>query len=228
MTFPTPLNYHTTRIVTDIETGALLDWAFEFNDGEWALLKKGRGEQEQVAKDSLARSKSDEATRNQQLAAADPTLKQFESVGPGGMGTAAQARYQSDLNNINRTYNNVRAVGLRNLGLRGLGNAPNGAESSLVNTANLDQAGQENNAYLGGLQQTREDQLAALNARMGLMNIYNPNASSSVASEAAYRRGQMGSTLGDIGGGLTTLAGLATVPLTAMGVGGYGSSGRRT
>lgn len=206
----------------DTETLIPIYWDESPYDGEWLELKKGREQQAQLTQQQMDLAKGDQATRAANYAAEDPTLKQFESVGPGGMGTAASARYAADLGNINEAYGNARRQGLRSLATRGLSQAPTGAESSMINTANLAQAHDETGAFQNALGMTREDQLAALNARQGLQNIYNPNSAYQGASESAFRQSQMGSTLGDIGAGLAAGASLATVPLTGLGVGGYG------
>jgi hypothetical protein len=221
-TSPRPQSTYATYIEYDIETGIPLFWVEEPYEGLWELAKKGRESQQKVTDQSLANAASDQATRQAQLAEENAGLTKLTHLNPNGLSDEAQSQYGSDLANIGHTYSNARQVGLRGIAQRGMAGSPTGAQSSLLASADRAQAADENSAYNMGLQETHGDLMSALNARQGLQQIYDPNAPLGTASGSAFRQSQMGSTLGDIGAGLSGLAGLATTPIDPASAAGRG------
>lgn len=209
-------------ITIDMRTGIPLYWEEEPYFGEWELAKKGRESQQKVTDTALANAGVDTGRRTDQYNAAQPEINRLD-IKPGGLSDAASARLASDQRKIHDTYNNAGQVGLARIAQHGMGTLT-GEQSSLNNSLLRGQASDELAAHENALMSSREDQLAALNARMGLQNLYNPNADLSTGSESAYRQSQSGSTLGDIGRGLTTLSSLGSYT-PGKGV-SFGSGGR--
>lgn len=164
----------------------------------------GRDTQNDVAKQQLALAASAEAERKKQQAAAEPFLSSLESTAPGELSPLAKSQYASDTRNIVDTYGNARRVGLKSLAQRGFGNAPTGMQASVINTNDRNQGADETKAYENALQQTYGQGLEAMKARLGLVSTYDPTKPASVASDAAYRQSQSGSTLGDVGKGVAS------------------------
>lgn len=202
--------YYANEVTFDIKSGKLLFRDADFYDGVIAMAKKGREQQAQVAQGQLDQMKHDQEIRDQQLGKAEPFLTSLESTKPGSLSPFSQSQLDSDLRNINDTYGGLRKTGLKSIAQRGFGNAPTGMEASVINTGNENQGKEETGAYENALQKTYGEQLEAMKARMGLQSIYDPTKPAGVASDAAYRQSQMGSTLGDISAGLGSAAGLAS------------------
>jgi len=206
---------YSTSYTFDIETGIPLFWEETPYMGKWEFAKKGREAQSKVTDTSLANAGTDTARRTDQYNAAQPEINQLD-IQPGGLSSAASARLAADRQNIQNTYNNAGSLGLKRIAQHGMGTLT-GENSSLNNSLARGQASDENAAYENGLMSSREDELAALNARMGLQSVYNPNADLGTASSSAERQAQMGSTLGDIGKGISTAASLGS---SIVGMGG--------
>jgi hypothetical protein len=207
-----------TRIVYDIATGWKLDDDFYFYTGPVELQKKGRGEQAEVTKESLANAKTNSARQGEQYGAENTDITGLESSGPGGLGSASSAYLANSLADIGRNYGNARQGVARVNAQRGFSGTPDAAFSSGINSANIAEAGANNKAYNDALMLQRENTLAAMNARSGLQGLYDPNRPLGTASESALRQSQQGSTLGDIGKGISTGVGLAS---KAFGTGGF-------
>lgn len=216
-----PANSTYTKVAEfDIETGIPLFLDEVFWNGKWARVKKGRDAEKQVTDQSLANSKTDQATRSAQLGAENGDLAQLD-VQPGQMSSAAQSQLGADMGRINDTYNNTNQVGLKSIAQRGMG-GPSGATSSMENSLLTQRARDENAAYNNAQQTSHGDMLAAVNARQGLQNIYNPNQALGTAANSALDQSRMGSTLGDIGQGLGQVASIGS---SVVGMGGLNNLG---
>lgn len=183
-------------------------------DGPVAELKKGREAQQQITQQDIANAASNKTKQDTQYGAENKTLDDLTTTGPNGLSTAADARYASDLENINKTYGGLRTAGERGLAQRGFAAAPSGASSSLENSALQSQGAAETGSFENAQQLTREDQLAAMNARQGLQGIYSPNQPLAQGAQSALDQSQMGSTMGDIASGIMTAAPLVAAPFT--------------
>lgn len=186
-------------------------------DGPVELAKKGREGEEQIAQ-----QQKDLAAHNQQVQDAarntsEPFAKSLLATKPGEMSPYAKDRYASDVRAINDAYGNARRVGLRALTLRGLNQAPTGAESSIMNTADNGAAVAETGARSDAMDRTLSGGLDALKYYQGQQSQYNALPALDSAGLSNYRRSSMGSTLGDVMGGIGTLAGAAGSVMTGMG-----------
>lgn len=202
----------TTKVVWDISRlhpngrFPLLEHCW-FNDpyvDETEGLKKGRESQSKITDQQMALASQNQATRQQELGGVNDFVNQVKSTAPGQLSPYAQAQLASDLGHIHTTYSNMKQAGFRGIAQRGLGSAPTGAVSSLTNTLDRASGADENAAYEDALKRQYGENLDALKAQMGLVSEFNPEGDLSQASSSAARQAQMGSTLGDIGAGITT------------------------
>lgn len=205
MTVPT----YSRSTTYDIESGVRVFWDEEPWGGEWEENKKGRESLQSVTDQSLANSKADTAKQGEQYNAEKGDLSQLDTIGTNGLGLGASGYLANQLASIGQTYGNARTNAARVAAQRGL-NAPEGAFASGLNSANIAQARDENSAYGNAQMLTRENELAAMNARQGLQSQYDPNHALNTASDSAYKQSQAGSLLGDIGKGISTGAALVT------------------
>lgn len=195
----------------DIETGILLDWDEVPWNGPWERCKKGRGEQKQVTDAALANSKTDTARQGEQYGKENTGIDELTNVDPSsGLGMGAAGYLNNQKAAISQAYNNARSGVARANATRGFAGTPEGAFTSSINGANVGQAMDENKAFNDAQMLTRENMLQGLNLRSGLQAQYNPNAALNTASTSALNQSRMGSTLGDIGNGISTGVGLAT------------------
>lgn len=219
---PVPTFY--TSYTIDIATGLPLEWEEEPYFGPWEEAKKGRESEQQVTSSALSNAGSDQSNRQAQYQATQPEINQLD-IKPGGLSGAASARLAADMRKIGDVYNNQRAVGLKRIAQHGMGTL-SGEASSMNSALDRGQASDELAAHENALMSSREDSLAALNARMGLQQLYNPNQALQTGAQSAYDQAQMGSTLGDIGKGLTTVASLGSFAVPGVAGLTLGGGGR--
>lgn len=201
----------TTKIVSDIATGVILDHEWYVYYGPIEQEKKGREAQSQVTDASLANSKTDTARQGEQYGKENTGIDQLTNVDPSsGLGMGAAGYLNNQKAAISQAYNNARSGVARANATRGFAGTPEGAFTSSINGANVGQAMDENKAYNDAQMLTRENMLQGLNLRSGLQAQYNPNAALNTAGTSALNQARMGSTLGDIGNGISTGVGLAT------------------
>jgi len=219
----------TRKIEVDMATGWVLDHDWVIYAGPVEQNKKGRETAAAATDQAMANSSANAAKQNTQYNAEQPDITGLEASGPGGLGQSSAAYLANSLADINRNYGNARQNVARVNAQRGFAGTPDAAFASGVNSANVAQAGSENKAYNDALMLQRENTLAAMNARSGLQNLYDPNRPLSTALSGAEAQSQMGSTLGDIGKGVATgvsLAGsIAGLPGAFKGFGGSPGSG---
>jgi hypothetical protein len=212
---------YTRSVTLDIQTGIPLWWDEIPYKGKWAFAKKGREAQQQVTNASLANAGTDTARRTDQYNSGNADIGQLEATAPGQLSPAAAAMLASQQRKIQDTYNGARQVGLQRLAQRGMGTLT-GETSSLNNSMARGQASDELNANENAQILSHQDLLSALNARTGLQQLYNPNADLGTASTSAFDQSKMGSTLGDVGGGLATLGSIGS---SIVGLGGLNNLG---
>jgi hypothetical protein len=193
-------------ITYDLETMIPL-WVEEVPyDGEWAMAKKGRESQQKVTDTALSNAGTDTSRRTDQYNSGNKILGEMTADStPGSLSPAASAQLAADQRKIQDTYQNAGQVGLKRIAQHGMGTLT-GEASSLNNSLLHGQASDEVAAHENALMNTQGMRERALSAEMGLQNTYNPNADLGTGSESAYRQSQSGSTLGDIGKGLTSAA----------------------
>lgn len=189
-------------------------------DGPVALCKKGRESQQKITDAQIKMMQEQQAKQAIEQAAADRTISQFETQGkPGQLSPAAAAQLGSDMDNINRTYNGMRQTAFANMGARGFGSAPSGFSLAAQNGINLGQAEAGTGAFRNAQANTQALLDRALQARMGLsgQNLSGENNAAVTGMNSALAQSKMGSTLGDIGQGISTAANIAG---SAMGMAG--------
>src|SRR5690348_15024084 len=155
--------------------------------------------------------KEQAAKQAAEQAAADKTIGTFETQGqPGQLSPAAAAQLAADNDNINRTYNGMRQTAFASMGARGFGSAPSGFGQAAQNAVNQGEAQAHTGAFRNAQENTQALEQAALNARMGLsgQNLSGENAAANTGLQGAVDQSKMGSTLGDIGQGISLAAGL--------------------
>ena len=198
------------ELTLDIATGVVL-WLDEVPwEGGWEECKKGRESAGRLTDAAEANAKVDTARQGEQYGAENKDIGGLEQTGPGGLGTATSAYLANARADINRNYGNARQTVARNNAQRGFAATPDAAFASGINSANLAQAGAENQAYNNALMLQRENTLAAINARSGLQNLYDPNHSLQTGLNGAEAQSRMGSVIGDIGKGISTGVSLAS------------------
>jgi hypothetical protein len=173
-------------------------------DGPVAQLKKGRDVIDQNMKKEQKYGDKSEGIQDINRNKAEGFVSSLESTKPGELSSLAQAQYANDVDNIVDTHGKNMEVGLRMLKTRGMGSAPSGAQSSLINTANEASGRDQTMAYRNAQATSYGQGLEALKYRTGMQQMYNPLDAWSTSDKAAAARSQMGSTLGDIGTGLKT------------------------
>lgn len=196
--------------VIDIETGIPLEWDEFVWTGPVAACKKGHEQAGKATDAALSNAATNTGRQTEQYGAENRDITGLETAGSGGLGPASSAYLANSLADIDRNYGNARQAVARVNAQRGFAATPDATFASGVNSANLAQAGASNKAYNDALLLQRENTLAAMNARSGLQGIYDPNRPLSTALSGAEAQSQMGSTLGDIGRGISTGVGLAT------------------
>jgi hypothetical protein len=227
-----------TKIVIDIETGRVLEHEGFFYFGSVAQLKKGRQQAEQAATGgvNLGNQASKIATTDlgiqQGYRAAGDTAANTYFGAPNpqtGLGKAATSQYELDKSNIARTAQDSISVGQRMLAQRGFQGSP-GAMSSLINTTNRNADVSTTDSYNRALQNQQQLGLAGIGYNQQQQQLYNPLSAIGTASGAygqggnsAAQRAGMGSGVGDVVGGIGTLAGAAGSVMT-----GLGAMNRRT
>lgn len=207
---PSPVPTYSNLTEIDIETGVVL-WSDDMPyDGPWGEAKKGREATAQATEQSLEQGRVNAQRQGEQYSALQPEINQLTAVGANGLGLGANGMLANSLENIGRTYANARQGVARSNAQRGFGGTPDAAFASGINSANIQQAGDENSAYNNAQMLTRENMLAGINARQGLYTGSNPTPANSTAIQGGVAQNNEGSTLGDIGKGVSAVAGLAT------------------
>ena len=204
-------------LTIDIGTGEVLHADFYEYAGPLAEMKKGRGTQKKVEQQQLALAQKEQAERERQRGLAEPIVSEFEQEGaPGGISKYAAAQLAQNMDNIQRMYSGIRQTAYRSVGQRGFGRVPGGVERATENAANRNQALDETQAFRDALADTLGLRKAALDYRTGRQDSSGQIGQSaySGASDAAYKRSQMGSTIGDVIGGISSLAPIIAAPFT--------------
>jgi hypothetical protein len=220
-----------TKIVIDIETGRVLEREGFFYSGPVAEAKKGRQQAEQAATGgvNLGNQASKIATTNQGIqqryrAAGDTAAgTYFGAPNPQtGLGKATTQQYELDKANIERNATDSIGVAQRMAAQRGFQGSP-GAMSSIINTTNRNAGELETGAYNTALQNQQQLGLAGIGYNQQ-QQLYNPLSAIGTASSAygqggnsAAQRAGMGSGVGDVIGGISSLAGAAGSVMTGLG-----------
>lgn len=230
------MRIHTRTVwkINDSGSLSLLEDSFYEYSGSVELAggkKDARKAQDQLIQTNMNNATADRTLKTSDRAAADtqaaknePFIQSMEkSSQGGGINDLSRAQLANDETNIAKTYDQIRESGMRQLGAAGFNRAPSGFTSSVINTNAKNEGDAQTAAYRNALQNTYNTGLQALNYRTGqqglLMGQSNSDTSASnqengQASDSAVKRVQMGSTLGDVVGGISSLAGVVAAPFT--------------
>lgn len=206
----------TTKQVSDMTTGDILSWEGYWypNDAPLDLMggsKKARKQQEEIAANQLATMNKESARRGEQQAKMEPTLGEFEAPGQYGLNKYSAATYAQDLDNIGNTY-----AGLRRAAIKAIGGPQDTMRSGLaltkMNALDQSQGIASTNAYRSAMGQTLDLKKLALGVRGDQASDSGRQSlgSGELASNSALRRSQMGSTFGDIVGGVSDVFGMVS------------------
>lgn len=172
----------TTKAVWSMVTGELLELEGYEYDGPVAEAKKGSKAQDQSA--GAAKTGIQTAQNltgqdiNKQNAAGAPVMSFSKSLIPASGKTLspyASEALAGEREQIGRDYGDATRVGLRQLASRGMGSAPPGLESSVINTANQQRGAAETAAVQDAYNRSLSGGLEGVRALQGEQQIYDPN-----------------------------------------------------
>lgn len=197
------------------ETGELVFWEGYYAPKSLITmeLKKGRKTQEAVAKENLEKQRREEAERARQLSITEPLINELEQeTGPGRISRYAAAQQAAELDDIARQYAGLRQTAIRSLGSRGLAPDRSGLARTSMNALQQGEAEAGTDAFRTALDRTLQQRMAAIDWRTGQRTEAGQQGlnAGELSSNAALRRSQMGSTFGDVMGGIGAAAGIAS------------------
>lgn len=200
----------TLQLTEDVSRYVLVSDEWYEYEGVIAEAKKGREGEGQVAKSQQALAASETPAFLGEVSPINNFLDEYTPSSPTSFSPAVQAQYDADMSNVRNTYSNLASSGFRQLGARGFGSAPTGAASSLTSSLGREEGQGETDAYRNAQVNNTNQGFRALAGRMGLMSQVDPNRALSGAGTSYANLNKMGSTLGDIGAGISSAAGIAT------------------
>lgn len=184
----------TTKSIYSIETGELLYSEGYDYFGPVAECKKGRirkrQEQERTRRIAEGMEADTALARERQTTQynlGENIASEFQGLDPTGMTKYSAAQYGGDLENIVRTYRNLRESGQRALTQRGLGRSPSGLVSAR-NSLDRGQARSENEAYRGALGRSEQQQWNLLGYRQNQQRAYDPTGRGQATLGASQQR----------------------------------------
>ena len=207
----------TTRIVIDAATGAVLEHVWYEHFGPVDLCKKGREEAKAITQQQLEQAKIEAANRARELGAADVGISSLEATSaPGALSPYAAAQLASNMDNIARTYGAMRQTAARSSLNRGFARAPSGFDTVARNALNVGQEQSGTEAYRKALADTLAQKEFAIGQRGGLAGQAGSQETGAAGTtlQGAQTMHSLGSTFGDIMGGIGSLAGIAAAPFT--------------
>lgn len=180
--------------------------------------KKGRG-----ALGNAAQAGQTATQSGQNLVGQGQKIADSEIDTSGGLSPLVSKQLANEQGMIGKTYADASRAANRGLSMRGMGVAPTGLTSSIVNTginnAGTAQTGAVGNAF-GTQNQLNNTALAQpISALNATTNGVNATTNAGTALNSA------GSTLGDVGAGLSGIAGIGGSLFGAPGMFGKGSKG---
>jgi hypothetical protein len=192
-----------------------LEEGFEYR-GPLAECKKGREELKKSTDAGLADTKSaqDIAGNADKIAASEVNTN-------GGLSPLVAKQLAGEQGMIGKTYADASRAADRGLSMRGMGVAPSGLSASIKNTG-INNAGEAETGAVGnafGMQNQLNN--SAYTQPLNALGVANGGVGAS--TNAATALNKAGSTLGDIGSGLSGLAGIGSSLFGAGGMFGKGS-----
>lgn len=172
----------TTKAVWSMITGELLELEGYEYDGPVAEAKKGSKAQDQAAgasKVGINQAQNlegyDAAARNSERAPIDQFSRKLIPTNGATLSPYASERLAGERQQIGRDYGDATRVGLRQLASRGMGAAPTGMESSIINSNNQARGAADTQAVQDAYDQTLQGGLAGIKNLQGEQEIYDPN-----------------------------------------------------
>lgn len=177
--------------------------------------KKGRG-----ALGNAATAGQNNTTQAQDIANQGRKIADSEINTNGGLSPLVSKQLANEQGAIGKAYSTAAQGADRGLSMRGMGVAPSGLSASIKNTA-INNAGEAQTGAVGGAFGT-QNQLNNTALEQPLNALKVANGGVDATTSAATSLNKAGSTLGDIGSGLTGLAGIGTSLFGAGGMFGKG------
>lgn len=203
----------TTKLTIDMLTGKVLEHIWHDYTGPVAECKKGRGELQSATNAGLKNTQN-----AQNIGDAATKLAGEEVNANGGLSPLVSKQLANEQGMIGKSYADASRAADRGLSMRGMGAAPSGLTASIrntgINNAGTAQTGAVGNAF--GLQ----NQLNNTAYTQPLNAIDAANGGVGATTNAGTALNKAGSTLGDIGAGLSGLAGIGASLGTMGGAGG--------
>ena len=188
-----------------------ISWkGFEYS-GPVAFCKKGRG-----SLDAAEKAGTTNTTTAQGVEGQDQNLVNSQTNLSGGLSPLVSKQLASEKGNIQQAYTGATQAASRGLAQRGMGVAPSGLSASITNTG-INNEGKAETGATGeafGVQNDLNNKAPGI-LQSGLSGV---NQSIGATTDAASARSKAGSTLGDIGTGIGTLASAAG---SVAGLGGF-------
>jgi hypothetical protein len=207
----------TTERISDLVTGETLTHSWYEYSGPVALAGGGKSSarrtQEQIMREQQDLARQESAQRQRQLGLAEPIVSELESeTGPGRISRYAAAQLAQENDQIANTFAGLRKTAIRSLGARGLSSDRSGLARTSMNALGEQENAAGTDAFRNALANTLNQRMAALNWRMGQRTEAGQESRGQYegSSSAAARRAEMGSGFGDVMGGITQAAGIAS------------------
>lgn len=180
--------------------------------------KKGRG-----ALGNAASAGQTNTTDAQNIAGKATNIADSEVNTNGGLSPLVSKQLANEQGAIGKAYTGASQAAQRGLTQRGMGVAPSGLSASITNTG-INNAGQAQTGAVGNAFGT-QNQLNNSAYAQPLNAINTANGGVSATTNAGTALNKAGSTLGDIGSGLSGLAGIGSSLFSAGGIFGKGQKG---
>lgn len=196
--------------------------SYEFDGPIAAQCKKGRDANANNTKFQQSQANQYAGNANTGFNSANDFYQNELNLNPGGMSSPAAAMYASDLANIKSTYNGLKQNAFATAGERGFGNAPSGFMQATQNGLNQAQANAQTQAYNAGIINTQNQRQNAAAGEAGLygQSTAGEAANTNAANTSAFNQSRMGSTLGDVLSGASSVLGGITGMGSLFGSGG--------
>jgi hypothetical protein len=200
-----PLLFTTRAVYASIDSfiGGAAPWVWEgFTfSGSLAELKKGRNNLQTAANQGNQNTTQAQGIANKAQGIADSEVNLS-----GGLSPLVSKQLGNEQGQINKAYSGAASAAGRGLAMRGMGVAPSGMDASIKNTA-IDDAGRAQTGAVGnafGVQNSLNN--SAYAQPLNALSVANGGVEAGTGAGAALSKA--GSTMGDIGAGLTGLAGI--------------------
>ena len=180
--------------------------------------KKGRG-----ALGNAASAGQTNTTDAQNIAGKATNIADSEVNTNGGLSPLVSKQLANEKGQIGKTYSTAAQAADRGLSMRGMGVAPSGLSASIKNSA-INNEGQAETGAVGNAFGT-QNELNNTAYNQPLKAIDTANGGVAATTNAGTALNKAGSTLGDIGSGLSGLAGIGTSLFGASGMFGKGQNG---